>query len=108
MPIRTPQIASELRIPLLSKPKRFGKLTMPTVLRFGSMRFQIYVDDHEPPHIHVKLPNGEVVVVLVESTLTVEVRSIGRKIREADVTSIIAVVSEHFETFLQIWSLYHR
>lgn len=72
------------------------------------MRFQIYVDDHEPPHVHVKLPDGEVIVVLVESTLTAEVRKVGRKVPEIHVARIITIVSQHFGTFLDSWSQYHR
>jgi len=33
---------------------------MPTVLRIGSFRFHFYSDErNEPPHIHVKTPDGE-------------------------------------------------
>jgi hypothetical protein len=43
---------------------------MPTVLRFGSMRFMIYLDDHDPPHVHVKWPDGELVAVMDPATNT--------------------------------------
>lgn len=33
---------------------------MPTVLRIGSFRFHFYSDEGtEPPHIHVRCPDGE-------------------------------------------------
>jgi hypothetical protein len=33
---------------------------MPTVLRIGSLRFHFYSDEGtEPPHIHVRTPEGE-------------------------------------------------
>jgi len=33
---------------------------MPTVLRIGSFRFHFYSDEGaEPPHIHVRTPDGE-------------------------------------------------
>ena len=33
---------------------------MPTVLRIGSLRFHFYSDEgSEPPHIHVRTPEGE-------------------------------------------------
>ena len=35
-------------------------IIMPTVLRIGSFRFHFYSDErNEPPHIHVKTPDGE-------------------------------------------------
>jgi hypothetical protein len=33
---------------------------MPTILRIGSFRFHFYSDEgNEPPHIHVRTPEGE-------------------------------------------------
>jgi hypothetical protein len=33
---------------------------MPTILRIGSFRFHFYSDEgNEPPHIHVRSPEGE-------------------------------------------------
>lgn len=33
---------------------------MPTVLRIGQLRFHFYSDEgNEPPHIHVRTPDGE-------------------------------------------------
>ncbi len=33
---------------------------MPTVLRIGRFRFHFFSDEgHEPPHIHVRTPDGE-------------------------------------------------
>ena len=33
---------------------------MPTVARYeDGMRFAIYPNDHNPPHVHVQLSNGE-------------------------------------------------
>ncbi|MEA2719957.1 MAG: hypothetical protein QOJ39_1821 [Candidatus Eremiobacteraeota bacterium] len=82
---------------------------MPTVLRYGSMRFQIYAgNEHEPPHVHVLLPHGEVVVILEEQSQAATVRKATRNIRSADIPRILAVVTEHFETLLDVWSLYHR
>ncbi len=34
--------------------------SMPTVLRIGSFRFHFYTDEgSEPPHIHVRTPDGD-------------------------------------------------
>lgn len=33
---------------------------MPTILRIGSFRFHFYSDEgNEPPHIHIRAPDGE-------------------------------------------------
>jgi Domain of unknown function (DUF4160) len=45
---------------------------MPTVLRKDGMRVVIYVDDHEPPHVHV-FGDRETKVVLGDGPNDVEV-----------------------------------
>jgi Domain of unknown function (DUF4160) len=92
---------------VLQKPKRFGILTMPTVLRFGSMRFVMYFNDHEPPHVHVIFPDGEVVVILDEPTMSVRVRDVYGIVRAQDLHRIAAIVTEHFETLLDLWGEFH-
>ena len=93
----------------LHKPKRFGIILMPTVLRFGSMRFEIHLrNEHEPPHVHVDLPDGEVVVVLDELNGTVSVRDKDRDVRAVDVARTVMIVTQHFDVLLELWSYYHR
>src|ERR1700733_841234 len=94
---------------LLQKPKRFGIVAMPTVLRLGSMRFQIYTrNEHEPPHVHVHLPDGEVVVILEEAVQAVILRDAARNVRTVDVARILAIAEDHFETLIAVWSYYNR
>lgn len=81
---------------------------MPTVLRFRAMRFIIYLNDHEPPHVHVELPDGEVVVILDETTRAVQIRDVFGVVRPQDVVRIDALVGEYFETFIATWERYHR
>ncbi|MBV8749673.1 MAG: DUF4160 domain-containing protein [Candidatus Eremiobacteraeota bacterium] len=81
---------------------------MPTILRYSAMRFQIYVDDHEPPHVHVKLPGGRVTVFLVERSRTVYVRRVRGPLRDHDLAHISAIVEEHFDTLLTAWNKIHR
>jgi hypothetical protein len=108
MSVRTPFPQSGLRH-ALQKPKRSGILSMPTVLRFGSMNFRIHLrNEHEPPHVHVFHPDGEVIVILDEVTGTARVRKYARTVRANDVTRIETIATEHFETLLDVWILYHR
>lgn len=92
---------------ILQKPKRFGIVTMPTVLRFGSMRFVMYFNDHEPPHVHVIFPDGEVVIILDEQATSVRVRDVYGIVRGHDLHRIAAIVTEHFETLVELWEEYH-
>jgi Domain of unknown function (DUF4160) len=45
---------------------------MPVVLRSDGLRFVIFVDDHEPPHVHV-FGDGETKIVLGDSPDDVQV-----------------------------------
>ncbi len=42
---------------------------MPTIVRIGNLKIQVFADDHNPPHFHVVTPDHEALVVL--TTLTV-------------------------------------
>lgn len=72
---------------------------MPTVLRLLNWRFHFYSDEgHEPPHIHVRTPDGErkfwlspVRLARVEGVRPIEVRRIE--------TAVI----EHEALFLEKW-----
>lgn len=82
---------------------------MPTVLRYGSMRVQINIrDEHEPPHVHVRTNDGEVVVTLAESTHSVRVRTVKGPVRATDVAKIEIIVAAHFDMLVNTWSRYHR
>ncbi|HYX04194.1 MAG TPA: DUF4160 domain-containing protein [Reyranella sp.] len=37
---------------------------MPTVHRIGDLRFVVFLDDHEPPHVHVFAGGGEAKLLL--------------------------------------------
>jgi hypothetical protein len=65
----------------LQKPKRFGTLAVPTVLRFRAMRFVIYFNDHEPAHVHIELPGAEVVAILDAATKTATIRDVRGGVR---------------------------
>ena len=74
---------------------------MPTVLRVGSFRFHFYSDEgSEPPHIHVRTPDGECKFWL-EPIALASVSSL----KPADVRSIERLVVEHHALLL---SAYHE
>jgi hypothetical protein len=55
---------------------------MPTLQRFDNARVVMYLDDHPPPHVHVRLRDGRECTVGIDS-LEVNGRIVQREIREA-------------------------
>lgn len=55
---------------------------MSTLQRFDSSRVVMYLDDHPPPHVHVKLRDGRDCTVDLDS-LEIKGRVAEREIREA-------------------------
>lgn len=68
---------------------------MPTVLRSGALRFVIYPNDHDPPHVHVIGPDGEAKIALgapgyrphLLQTEGLSRRELGSALREVDAQS---------------------
>jgi len=55
---------------------------MPILQRFDNTRVLMYLDDHPPPHVHVKLKDGRDCTVDLDD-LVVKGRVAEREIREA-------------------------
>jgi hypothetical protein len=55
---------------------------MPTLQRFDNARVVMCLDDHPPPHVHVRLRDGRECTVEIDS-LEVNGRIVQREIREA-------------------------
>jgi hypothetical protein len=78
---------------------------MVTVLRSGGLRVVIYLDDHEPAHVHV-LGDGEAKIDLgVGSDEPVLVWSVG--FTNADVRRAHRLVREHRDALIAKWREYH-
>lgn len=50
---------------------------MPTIVKLGNLKIQIFADDHNPPHFHVVTPDYEALIRL--SDLSVMAGSIDRR-----------------------------
>lgn len=50
---------------------------MPTIVKLGNLKIQIFADDHHPPHFHIVTPDHEVLVRL--SDLEILAGSIDRR-----------------------------
>lgn len=76
---------------------------MPTVLRVGSYRFHFYSDEsREPPHIHVRSPDGECKFWLEPVSLAQN-----RGIRARDLREIERLVFQHQRMLVQKYHEYH-
>jgi hypothetical protein len=77
---------------------------MPTVLRIGSFRFHFYSDEStEPPHIHVRTPDGACKFWLTNVRL-----ARNRGVRPIDLRAIQRLVHEHRTLLLASYHEYHR
>lgn len=77
---------------------------MPTVLRVGAFRFHFYSDEgNEPPHIHVRTPQGECKFWLEPISLA----SAGG-IKPHAIRAIERLVFEHRAVFLAAYHEFRR
>lgn len=74
---------------------------MVTVHREGGMHFVIYLNDHEPAHVHV-YGDGEARIDI----MTLNVLSI-HGMNRRDATRALAIMMEHRSLFLQRWTEIH-
>lgn len=76
---------------------------MPTVLRIGTFRFHFYSDEQdEPPHIHVRTPEGECKFWLADIRL-----ARNRNVKPHDLKAIERLVFEHHSLLLEKYHAHH-
>ncbi|MBX3567769.1 MAG: DUF4160 domain-containing protein [Rhizobiaceae bacterium] len=75
---------------------------MPVVLRASGFRVLIYVDDHDPAHVHV-IGDGEAKISLLPEVRVAWVRGMNR----ATVQKAIRLVSEQRVLLLERWNEHH-
>ena len=44
-------------------------MQVPTLVRIGNLKIQMFADDHNPPHFHVVTPDYEVLVQIGDFTV---------------------------------------
>ena len=77
---------------------------MPTVLRIGSFRFHFYSDEGtEPPHIHIRTPDGECKYWLNPIALAAV-----KGVKPHDVRAIERLVFEHQAHLLAAYHEFRR
>lgn len=78
---------------------------MPTVLRVGAFRFHFYSDERqEPPHIHVRSPDGECKFWLDPAIGLAR----NRGVRANDLRKIERLVFENYELLRKAFDEYHN
>jgi len=84
----------------------YGKIKMPTVLRFGGLRVSIYPNDHRPAHVHVIGPDAEAVFNLNCPAGPVRIReNYGFSISR--LTKIERMLQKHLEVLCRAWETIH-
>ena len=78
---------------------------MVTIHRASGLRVVIYVDDHEPAHVHVFGDGAAKIDLAGASGEPVLVRAVGMK--RSEVRRAMALVREHRESFLARWREIH-
>ncbi len=77
---------------------------MPTVMRIGPFRFHFYSDEgSEPPHIHVRIPNGECKFWLQPIAL-----ASSKGVKPHEIREIERLVFEHKSTLLAAYHEFQR
>lgn len=74
---------------------------MITALQSAGMRFVIYLNDHEPAHVHV-YGDGEARIDIVEVAVISN-----RGMSKRDLTRALNTVSAYRDTFLEKWHDIH-
>ena len=77
---------------------------VPTVLDIAGIRVTITMNDHQPPHVHCFVGDGEVVVLLESS-----VRGRGRRGRVTvqEARRVLALVRDNRAELLEAWRAIH-
>jgi hypothetical protein len=71
---------------------------MVTIGRFGRFKFQIYADDHHPPHFHIICPEFEVLVLLSDLSILK-----GRR-HEREIAGAIEWAANNHELLVREWN----
>ena len=66
----------------------------------------IYVDDHEPPHVHVFREKAELVVLLGDDLTRPSIRD-RHGFSPRDEKRALAIISDYHEFLRRMWEKYH-
>lgn len=78
---------------------------MPTVFRQDGFRFVIYLNDHEPAHIHIRKADGEMKVDISSIGDIKVIKFVEMKKKEA--LKALKIVSQNQQFLLKKWEEIH-
>ena len=73
---------------------------MPTIFIFEGLKFNIYFNDHQPPHVHVT-KNGVEAVFRLSPTICILKSSLSPK----DEKKARSVIEEKYEDIMHAWEV---
>jgi hypothetical protein len=79
---------------------------MPAVLRTGSLRFVMWLNDHSPAHVHVFCGDAEARIELGSQGMHPRL-VVNSGMRRADLVDALRAVSEHQAALLERWGAIH-
>ena len=82
---------------------------MPTVLEQEGFQIKVFLPprEHGPAHVHVYKAGGVAVINLPDATQALTLRSVSKKMRNADVVAAVRLVEANVETCQTDWRKYH-
>ena len=81
-------------------------LAMPTVLRQNGFAVMIPVDDHPPPHVHVKKGGNELIVNLGDERSKASVRK-NRGMSKSELAQVLRIINTNQKQLLAGWRKLH-
>ena len=80
-------------------------------LRFDGVRFYVYLDDHEPRHVHGRMGGAEVIVDLRSQGGVAVARraedAVWGRTKRSEVKKILKIADRHFEELVGLWEEIH-
>lgn len=82
---------------------------MPTVLEQDGFQIKVFLPprEHGPAHVHVYKAGAVAVINLPDATQPLTLRSVSKKMRNADVVAAVRLVEAHVEMCWIHWRKYH-
>ncbi|HZQ01130.1 MAG TPA: DUF4160 domain-containing protein [Reyranella sp.] len=79
---------------------------MPTVHRYGNLRFVVFFNDHDPPHVHVFSGSGEAKVLLGSPGVSPSIEW-ARRFNRPTLRKILLETMTHRARLLWAWHSVH-
>lgn len=72
---------------------------MPTVLREEGFTFMIYVDDHEPMHVHARYQGSKAVIVIEDELYVRDNQGMNRR----NLSRAVTIAQENLRVLTDAW-----